>query len=72
MTKVAFKVDNGIEPTIDNTVDVGTVGNKFRNIRLGADADVGGDLTVNGEFNQGGVQSASEEDAIVYSIVFGL
>lgn len=72
MTKVAFKVDNGIEPTVDNAVDVGAVDNRFRNARFGADTDVGGDLTVSGEFNQGGVASASEEDAIVYSIVFGL
>ena len=72
MTKVAFKVDNGIEPTVDNAVDLGAVNKKFRNLRLGADADVGGGLTVSGEFNQGGVQSASEEDALVYSIVFGL
>jgi hypothetical protein len=72
MSKVPFKIDNGIEPTSDGTVDLGAVGARFRNVRLSADAFVGNDLTVSGEFNQGGVAAASEEDAIVYAVVLGL
>lgn len=71
MSKVPFRVENGLEPTTDNSVDLGTVTNGFRNVRAGTDVIVGNDLTVNGEFNQGGVASASEEDAIVYAIVLG-
>ena len=71
MTKVAFKVDEGIEPTTDGTHDLGSVDRNFRNLRLSNDAFVSNDLTVSGEFNQGGVAAASEEDAIVYAIVLG-
>lgn len=71
MAKVPFRVDDGIEPTVDNTVDVGTVDRNFRNARVSQDVVVGNDLTVNGEFNQGGTPAASEEDAIVYAIVLG-
>lgn len=71
MTTVPFNVDNGIAPTVNNTVDVGTVTHKFRNAQYSADVSIGGDLTVAQEFNQGGIASASEEDAIVYAIVLG-
>lgn len=71
MTNVPFRVDNGVEPTVTNTVDVGSVSKQFRNARISQDLEIGNDLTVNGEFNQGGVASASEEDAIVYAIVLG-
>lgn len=71
MTNVPFRVDNGIEPTVTNTVDMGSVSKQFRNARLSQDVVVGNDLTVSGEFNQGGVAAASEEDAIVYAIVLG-
>lgn len=71
MTNVPFRVDNGIEPTVTNTQDIGSITKQFRNARVSQDVIVGNDLTVNGEFNQGGVPAASEEDAIVYAIVLG-
>jgi hypothetical protein len=59
MSKVAFKVDNGIEPSKTQVGDIGTTDLEFKDLYIARDAFIDRNLvvqnlTVNGSSNVGG------------------
>jgi hypothetical protein len=77
MAKQAFKVDNGIEPTVNNVGDIGAASNRFSNLYISNDADIDGDadvagtLTAPGFEGGGGGGGTDLTTVLTYTVVFG-